>query len=126
MSLSPPQIALPTYSRGKAVVVSGYLAGAEITIFRYPAAGGSSQEIGHGKAPMVELMNIEVDQLQYNDRVFAIQKFCTDILCLTSLQPSKIPQTGLPPVPLPAPYIRTPLYACAGTILVVYHSDYEG
>jgi len=38
MSLSPPQIALPIYSGGKAVVVFGYLAGqGKITILRYPA-----------------------------------------------------------------------------------------
>ncbi|KAF5429749.1 Negative regulator of GroEL [Candidatus Methanophagaceae archaeon] len=119
MSLSPPQIALPTYSGGKAVVVFGYLAGqGEITIFRYPALGGGPKKIGHGKVPMVDVFNIEVNQLMYNDRVFAMQTVTTKTLKLTSPHPIKIPTTQLPPSWLNPPVIRTPLYACARKIKV--------
>jgi thioredoxin 1 len=119
MSLSPVQIALPTYSGGRAVVVFGYLAGqGKITIYRYPALGGGAKKIGGDNVPMVEAFNIEVDKLTYNDRVFAVQTVTTKTLKLTSPHPINIPTTQLPPLPLHPPTIRTPLYACARKIKV--------
>jgi len=119
MKLSPPQIAEPVHALGRAVVVSGHLAGADIKVFRYQSGSGKLEEIGNGTAPWVDLFNIRVQQFATGDKVFAVQQYQVGSQTLKSADPPpKLLTAVFPQVPLPAPYVNAPLYVCARMISV--------
>jgi thiol-disulfide isomerase/thioredoxin len=112
-------IAEPVHALGKAVVISGHLAGADVKVFRYQALSGKLEQLWQGHAPQTDLFNVPVSQLTTNDKVFAVQQYQLGGQLLTSADPPpKLLTAAFPPVPLLAPYLNTPLYACARAIRV--------
>lgn len=119
MKLSPPTIAEPVHGLGKAVVILGHLAGADVKVYRYLSASGKLEEIWSGLAPQVELFNVPVKQLSTGDKVFAVQQCQVGSQTLKSADPPpKLLTAVFPKVPLETPYINTPLYNCARAIRV--------
>ncbi len=119
MRLSPPIVAEPVHALGKAVAICGHKSESDVQVFRYKAMSGTLEEIWRGAAPSVELFNVPVQQLAMDDRVFAVQQFDVNGQLLRSADPPpKLLTAIFPQVPLRAPYVNSPPYACARAIRV--------
>ena len=119
MTLSPPIIFSPVHNGGKAVAITGHLAGANVKVFRKAMAGNLDQ-IWLGVAPQVQCFNCILSQkLAWNDKVYAVQDYKVGSQVLKSADPPSATYiAAYPTLPLLVPYLTSPLYTCARAIRV--------